>query len=793
MLPHRAGTTCPWPARKSQDHTAPLWVESGDARDAPLVTVAPLAPLDRVYTYTADEALARRLCIGQRVSVPFGRKSTLRPAIVVELTRGPWTSSLRPVAEALDDAGELSPHLLELGRWIARYYAAPLGRTLAAMIPEAVRRQRGFERVRRTELIADRDQLADARFGAKQAAIVEHLKTAGTSVETGALLAATGASRATLRSLIKSGAIHEAVEKHAPEDDALPQQVVDPDFALTDAQQSALARVDDALTAQTFRGILLFGVSGSGKTEIYIRAMRAVAAAGRQAIMLVPEIALTTQLVQRLAVRFERVAVIHSGLSDVERSRTWENVRTGKTPIVIGTRSAVFAPCPDLGLIVVDEEQEPSYKNLQSPRFHVRDVAIKRAHLLDIPIVLGSATPSLETWHNAAHAPTYERLDLPRRVRALPLPQVRLVDMRDAGRVVGPTGISPQLNRALADTLAADRQAVILINRRGFASWLFCSECGRRVQCPRCQASMVLHRLRGRMLCHHCHASEPIPTRCADVSCGGPLQPGGGGTERIEQQLRADFPSARIHRADSDTMNHARKYQALVDAFAAGEIDVLLGTQMIAKGLDFPSVSLVGVIGADLAAAGADFRSAERLFQLVTQVAGRAGRAEADGLVVVQTQDPTSAALRFAAQHDYTGFAAAELPQRRTFGFPPYTRLTRFVLAGASDAHTHAQAEALAERLRVLIAEQAEEPGAWQKSESPRPISGSPASAARASVLGAHPCAIERIRNRYRHEVLLRTIDAKTMRTILDRARKTGALKTSKASLIIDVDPIALS
>jgi len=754
--------------RRPTDHTAPLWIESGTPQTTRLVRVAPLAPIDKVYTYTIDEALADRIRVGQRVSVPFGRKGTARPAIVVALTTGPWSSTLQSVKEILDPGGELSPHLLELGEWISRFYAAPLGRTLAAMVPMAVRSQRGFAALRMVRM-AERAEPASAdRIGKKQARILAALRAAGTPLPADALLLAAEASRATLRALIDKGLVIEEVTRDAPQIDP-PHAIHDPDFELNDDQQAALRRVEAAIHAGSFRAILLFGVSGSGKTEVYIRAMRLVLAQGRQAIMLVPEIVLTTQLVQRLAVRFERVAVIHSGLSEVERSRAWASIRTGATPVVIGTRSAVFAPCPDPGIIVVDEEQESSYKNLQSPRFHVRDVAVKRAHLLGIPVMLGSATPSLESWHNVETHDTYERVDLPRRVRALPLPAVRLVDMRTEGVLTGAAALSRTLLRALEETLNHRRQAVILLNRRGFATILFCTQCGRRVECPQCQAGMVLHMTQRRMLCHHCHSAAPIPVQCADLACRGKLAHRGGGTERIERQLREAFPQARIQRADSDTMTHARKYQELVDAFAAGEIDVLLGTQMIAKGLDFPNVELVGVVGADLTSAGADFRASERLFQLVTQVAGRAGRADAAGRVLVQSQAPETPALRFAVAHDYAGFARAELASRRSFGMPPFTRLARFVLSGPADSTTSAEAEALAERLRTHV--QAVAPD-------------------RASVLGPHPCLIERIRDKYRHEILLRAGDAVTLREILARARQAQAIKTRGAGVMVDVDPL---
>jgi len=762
-------------ARRRDDQTARLWVEPGESRVAPLIGVAPLAPIDKIYTFTANEDLVARLRVGQRVSVPFGRRRTIRPGIVVEIAEGAWTSSLRSICEILDPAGEINPHLLELGRWIARYYAAPLGRTLSAMVPQAVRSQRGFVTMRLVRLISEKGALVGARLGKKQTELVVRLRDLGGASDSTTLLESTGASRTTLRALIAKGIVVEDVSRRAPSELLSTQTVHEPEFNLNEDQRAALERASAALAAQAFRALLLFGVSGSGKTEVYIRAMRQVLSAGRQAIMLVPEIALTTQLVQRLAARFARVAVVHSGLSEVQRSLTWEAIRTGAAPVVIGTRSAVFAPCPNLGLIVVDEEQEPSYKNLQSPRFHVRDVAVKRAHMLGIPIVLGSATPSLETWRNAEVSPAYERVDLPRRVRDLPLPDVHLVDMRLEGIFTGALALSRSLLAKLATTLERRRQAVILLNRRGFATFLYCATCGHRLECPQCKANLVLHLARRRMLCHHCHAATPMPTHCPDISCRGRLEHGGSGTERVEQQLREAFPQARLHRADSDTMTHADKYQSLVDQFAAGEIDVLVGTQMIAKGLDFPNVELVGVVGADLATAGADFRAAERLFQLVTQVAGRAGRADAAGRVVVQTLAPETPALRFAVAHDFCGFVQSEMRLRKQFNMPPFSRLARCVLSGSTDSITGQEADALADRLRTIVAALYE------------------VTSHRASVIGAHPCAVERIRGAYRHEVLIRTADPGTMREILDRARLADAFRVRGARMMIDVDPVNLT
>lgn len=761
------------PRRKTVDHTAPLWVEAGNPTEAVLVSVAPIAPIDKLYTYTVDDDSAHLVLPGRRVIVPFGRKGRLAPAIVVSVTRGPWNSTLKPITEVLEEAGALSEHLIDLGKWIADYYCCPLGRTLAAMVPEAVRKKRGFQTVRHAKLVADIASIQEARLGKKQQQLIARLTEHDGPIEVGALLEQSDASRSTLRGLIAKGWVDETQSKVPVSYEPVQAERITPDYTINEAQEVALTRIEKGISDDAFKAFLLYGVSGSGKTEVYIRAMQRVVEAGRQAIMLVPEIALTAQLMKRVAQRFDRVAVIHSGLTGVQRSLAWEDIRNGNTPVVVGTRSAIFAPCPDVGLIVVDEEQEPSYKNLQSPRFHVRDVAIMRAQKLGIPIVLGSATPSLETWNNCLHRKAYERLNLPSRVMDRSLPPVKLVDMTHRSAPDRAVTISEPLKSALAETLDRQQQSVVLINRRGFASWLFCPTCKTRIECRRCNAGMILHRSRGIVLCHHCHEQAPIPNRCPQMSCGGRLLTGGGGAERVEDELKQMFPTARIMRADSDTMTHASKYSDLVKKMEQGEVDILLGTQMIAKGLDFPSVALVGVIGADLAGAAGDFRASERLFQLVTQVAGRAGRAEIEGRVLVQTLSPTLPALRCSLTHDYCSFVESELAFRREQHLPPFTRMARIVISGKRESELIADGNAIADRVRSVASE----------------IEGGSG----LQVLGPHPCVLERLRGSYRFELLLVARTATELNNVISAVRSSGGFKSKSRSLMIDVDPVSMS
>jgi len=751
-----------------------LWVEQGQGRVGLLATVAPVAPIDKEYTFAVPDDLADQLHPGHRVRVPLGRTGRLVTGFCLAVETGEWEHTLKPIDSLVDPVSYLKGPLLELGRWIARHYACPLGRTLNALVPAAVREQRGFKTVRRARLLVPIQQivLGRRRPGPQQRRLLERLALHSAPVDVQQLLADAGASPATLRSAVKHGWVDitaRRIPQPAPDFDRPPQE---PDFRLTDEQTAAVDAISAIIDQASFQVALLFGVSGCGKTEVYIRAMRRVVEAGRQVILLVPEIALTTQLVNRLACRFTDVAVIHSGLTGVQRSLTWTEIAAGTKRVIIGTRSAIFAPCPDLGLIVVDEEQETSYKNLQAPRFGVRDVAVKRGQLAGVPVVLGSATPSLESWTNCDRVPHYHRIEITRRIRDLPMPEVQVVDMRDEYAEMGrPVLLSRLMERALTDALARGEQAILLMNRRGFANWIFCPRCKRRVECPRCNVSMVYHAAQEIVICHYCGRREPAPRVCPDVSCGAALVRVGAGTQRVERHLQQRFTDKRIVRVDSDTMRHTGTYQRVIDDFEARRIDVLVGTQMIAKGLDFPHVSFAGVIGAEPAAA-ADFRSGERMFQLITQVAGRAGRDRLRGRVVVQTTHPESDAIGAAIHHDFPAFVGPELEIRRRFRLPPFTRLTRIVLAHARQEQVAAEADALADRVRAAIT-------ALDLPDT--------------DVLGPHPCVFARLRGQYRHEVLLRSDSPAHMQKLLNHLRAERALKARVTTFTVDVDPVSLA
>jgi len=738
-------------------------------RRGPVATVAPVAPIDSTYTYLVPDELADTVRPGARIEVPMGPRGRPTEAFCVDVSEGPWETTLRPVSRVLDARLLLSRTLLELGRWISRYYAAPLGPTLKAMLPAGVRGSAGLRVVRYVHV---GEPLGDGKpTGPRQARVLALLADESPR-RMDDLCAAAGCTPAVVRALAAAGRVRLEARREEPrESPAAPRQLEEPTFELNLDQRHAIDRILAMQSEAAFRVAVLFGVTGSGKTEVYVRAIRAAIAAGRQAIMLVPEIALTTQTVQRLSHRFERVAVLHSSMSDATRARCWSALAEHRIDLVIGTRSAVFAPCPKLGLIVVDEEQEGSFKNLAAPRYHTRDVAVKRAQLEGIPIVLGSATPSLETWHNVGRQPHFELLRLPRRVRGLPLPRVELIDMRAEHRERrGVHLLSRRLEERLAETLNRREQAVLLINRRGFASFLFCPACRTPLVCPNCSVQMVLHVTSGVAICHYCHERVVVPTRCPMAGCAGHFVRFGIGTQRVEAEIAEIFPTARVARLDSDAMHRPGDYARVLGDFEARRLDVLVGTQMVAKGLDFPFVSLVGVVTADTALAMSDFRASERTFQLVLQVAGRSGRADTGGEVVVQTFSAELPMIQRAVQHDYEGFAQAELAARRKAKLPPFTRLARIVVSDPLRTRASKAAESLARSVGDTL-------GKYVRG---------------AEVFPPQPCSIERIRNQYRFEVLLRFAGGGSMLKALDVLRAAKALRAAARSIIVDVDPVAL-
>ncbi len=532
-------------------------------------------------------------------------------------------------------------------------------------------------------------------------------------------------------------------------------------------QQAAYDKIRTAVEGGGFQTFLLFGVTGSGKTEVYLRAIESVLAMGRGALLLVPEIALTPAMAGQFFHRFgERVAMLHSAFSERERAEQWRRIQCGEAGVVVGTRSGVFAPVKDLGLIVVDEEHDGSYKQEETPRYHGRDVAVVRAQQAGAVVVLGSATPSMETRYNGGSG-RYELLELPERVASRPMPDVELIDMREEFLETRQMNVfSRRLAQAMEERLAAGEQTMLLLNRRGFSSFVACRSCGERIQCRDCAVTLTYHRRDRRLLCHYCNYAAPVPNRCP--ACGGEyLYFVGHGSERVEEEIRRHLPGARVARLDRDTATSKRAFESVLSGFRAGEFDILVGTQMIAKGHDIPNVTLVGVVSADIGLAMPDFRAAERTFQLLTQAAGRAGRGGIPGRVIIQTLNPDHYAIRFAKAQDYQGFYEKELQFRRLMRYPPFSALANLLIR----APRQEDAYRLAGELAFLL--------------NPPPPE--------LKVLGPAEAPVPRLKREFRYQILIKAASRKVLREQLTVLRRHAAQrKWPPTALAVDVDPLSL-
>lgn len=752
------------------DRRTPSLLDPPTLRSAVVAEVALLRLVDRVYSYRVPAELVERLRPGMRLRVPFGRNDKPADAWCLSVSEtDDWQSTLKPVLDCIDDQPMLSDTMVELGRWLATYYAAPLGRTLDLMIPAAVKRGAGIKHIRVARLV---DSAFDTEsLKGKQKALALAIRDGKQPIAVDEACAKADCTPAVAKTLEKKGVIQ--IERVAAPDTSgiYNDNPDDPAFELNAHQQAAIDQIDAAIEAAEFSVQVLFGVTGSGKTEVYIRALRRAIEQGKQGIMLVPEIALTTQTVERLAKRFDRVATMHSGATDAERARAWRAIAAGEARVVIGTRSAIFAPCPNLGVIIVDEEQEPSYKSQAAPRYHTRDVAVKLAHLRQIPVVLGSATPSLETWLNVHRRKHYNLIRLPERVRGLAMPKVHLVDMNHEHRLrPGVHLLSREMEKRLSETLDRNEQAVLLLNRRGYASYVHCPKCRQVLRCKNCDVNLVYHASSDKVQCHYCGERRAIPYKCNTIGCDGKPVKFGLGTERVEEELFRKFPDIKARRIDSDAMTRAGDYAELLGAFERREFDVLIGTQMVAKGLDFPFVSFVGVVSADTALAFDDFRAEERTFQLVLQVSGRSGRGDAPGQVVVQTFAAETAPIRHAVEGNYEAFANSELKLRHDAGLPPYTRMLRLVVADKQIGKARRAAETVVERAIEL----------FRKHH------------VQARVAPAQEAPIQRIRNMHRYDTTLVFPTAAALMDAVRILKDEGVFRPHADRITVDVDPISL-
>ncbi len=796
----------------------------------PFAEVAVGLPVPGTFHYRVPDALSDAVRVGVRVLVPFGRRGVT--GVVLERSQSaPVEVDARSITRVLDELPVIEPAVVELCRFVARYYEAPPGEALrlatpsgtqvasrlvfrptaagraalvgestgalearvrrglsqvagdeAARVPTELRAElvrRGFvEEVEEEErgrtrgrtvatVLLARAPTPEERTRLERAPrrleLVRALEAAGGPIDRTALPVAGAA----LAALVAQGVVllgtREA--RRDPWRGSIGESSADA-LPPTPEQQAALESIAHAVDERGFRSFLLFGVTGSGKTEVYLQAIARVLARGQTAIVLVPEISLTPQLASRFRARFgDLVAVMHSGLSDGERFDEWRRLHRGDARIALGARSAVFAPVKDVGLIVVDEEHDSSFKQEEGVRYHARDVALVRAQQAGAVCVMGSATPSLESWTLASEGRhTLARMGA--RPGARPLPEVELVDLRTF-RADPDALLTAPLAAAVAATLAAGEQTILFLNRRGFSTFVICTGCGHSFRCGNCSVSLTFHRGVDRLRCHYCGHSEPVPIACP--GCGGQatIRRHGTGTEKVESAITARFPSARVARLDRDTAA-GDGLRSVLDRVARREIDILVGTQMVTKGHDFPGVTLVGVLLADAGLALPDFRAGERTFQLLCQVAGRAGRGDVPGRVIVQTYDPSHPALACAQHHDYEAFQAAETAVRAELGYPPHGRLIAVRLEGPDDVEVRAVADDLAERARRQLG-----------------------SAAGVVVLGPAEAPLARLKGKTRWHLWLKSSDRVALRAFARRLLAGLDTGSAKVRVVLDVDPLS--
>ncbi|HEY3913332.1 MAG TPA: primosomal protein N', partial [Verrucomicrobiae bacterium] len=686
---------------------------------------------------------------------------------------------LRPIIKTIGRQSHVTPKILELTRWMADYYCCPPEIALKTVLPEAVRKEKeGWrEQLFVRALPAPEVDPKLTRRQAEVLAAARARKQAPLSV----FLRETNSTTETLRKLEDKGLLQ--ISPQISERDPYAHETILPTqaLALNDAQKHAVDEItraqspseNDAKKASTV--FLLHGVTGSGKTEVYLQAIAHALQNGKGAIVLVPEIALTPQTVERFKARFSAgplqtmVAVLHSHLSTGERHDEWHKIRQGRARIVIGARSAVFAPIDPLGLIIVDEEHEYSYKQEEAPRYHARDVAVVRGQMENAVVVLGSATPSMESFFNVQKG-KYRFLELPHRADDKKMPVVRIVDMRMAARREKAAPIfSQELKEAILKRLDRNEQTLLFLNRRGFATSLQCPLCGYVAECPNCSLALTYHRKAGRLRCHICNHDVPAPAVCPEPKCRNPaIRFSGIGTEKVELTLLKLFPHARVSRMDSDTLTRKEDYRRILGDFRTGKIDILVGTQMIAKGLHFPNVTLVGIIYADLGLHMPDFRAGERTFQLLTQVSGRAGRGDVEGEVFVQAFTPFHPAIQYARRHDFAGFYEQEIEFRRQLKYPPASRIALILLKGRN-----------------------EEKVSFSATHVKQEIEKNAAGILDLTIAGPAPAPLARAETFYRYQIMLRTRQISKLSRALAVIFKDIKLPED-VTLSVDIDPVNL-
>lgn len=726
-------------------------------------------PLNRIFHYNIPPGLKENLTTGMRVKIPFSNK--IVTGICVGFANTPLPYTMKDIISVLDTAPLIDNGMLQVTKWLSSHYCCGWGEAIYAVIPPVVRSRvkekwnifiKGADHIP----VLDHTTLSEIKTRApKQARALEILREFSGEISAKELSRISGCQMQGLRQLEKKGLIivkRKLLEaENQPVDIALLQQ----HLTFTQEQQDAFDKINKRLTQPMPSVILLHGVTGSGKTEIYLQTMSKVIGQNRKVIFLVPEISLTSQTIERIRARFNHVAVLHSHLLGTFHHSQWNDIKENKVDIVIGARSSIFAPLKNIGLIILDEEHENTYKQENAPRYHARDIAILRATYENALVILGSATPSLESYYHALCG-DYEKIVLPKRIGERQLPSIEIVDMREEVckrkryRI-----ISQRLEYYMNQALAKNEQVILFLNRRGFAPYIHCKRCGFVLKCHQCDIPVTFHKKLNITLCHYCHAETAPPESCPDCLASH-INYRGFGTEKIEDEIIAKFPHYKIIRMDSDSMRVRGAHEKALTAFERGEIQILLGTQMIAKGLDFPNVTLVGVISADTILNLPDFRASERTFQLISQVAGRTGRGPKGGRVVVQSFNPQHYSITYAAAHDYDGFAEKELGYRKQLNYPPFGKLTRIVFRSPNEEKVKEKASLVADTLKEMVK-----------------TNGNCL-----EILGPSPTPLTKINNMFRWHLLLKAQNYDSIHHALQGI--ADMLKSSKGvQAMVDVDP----
>ena len=737
----------------------------------------------REFDYLVPEELEPSVHEGTRVKVPFGPREVMGVVTAV-LDESPH-GNLREIIKTVGGQALVTPPILRLVRWIADYYCCAPEIAMKAVLPDAVRKEE--EGWRERLYVRALPQHGEPPKLTKRQENLWTIVEEWRELPLQELVRLAGTTSATMRKLEDKGLVSIApqISERDPyaKEHILPTQPLELNAqqataleSIVDSMERLAKRDDDEAKPVGDNVFLLHGVTGSGKTEVYLQAIAYALGQGKGAIVLVPEISLTPQTVERFKARFSQgpqqtlVAVLHSHLSAGERHDEWHKIRQGRARIVIGARSAVFAPVEPLGLVIGDEEHEHSYKQEEAPRYNARDLAVVRGQQEGAAVVLGSATPCMESYHNVQRK-KYGLLSLTERVDNIQMPIVRVIDMRSAARKEKGVGIfSPQLREAILQRLEKNEQVMLFLNRRGWSSSLQCPECGFVAECPNCSVSLTYHHAAQQLMCHICGHVEPAPKKCPQTECGNAaIRFSGLGTEKVEAALEKGFPSARVKRMDSDTLKRKEDYRRILGDFRTGKIDILVGTQMIAKGLHFPNVTLVGIIHADMSLHIPDFRAGERTFQLLTQVAGRAGRGEVEGEVYVQSFTPFHPAIQYARRHDYVGFYEQEIEFRQQLNYPPVGRVALLTLRGRSEDRVKFVADHLRREMDTVAKELGE-----------------------VVVAGPAPAPLLRAENFYRYQIMLRTSRMPQLSRKLSALRETFQIPED-LRLVIDIDPMSLS